>query len=334
MTRIYYDSDADTGRLKDRTIAVIGYGNQGRTQALNMRDSGIQSIVVGNVRDESFERALSDGFEAITVAEAAGRAQVLLMLLPDEVAPEVYHTEVAPRLEPSDTLVFASGYNVTYAHITPPEDVDVVMVAPRMIGEALRSLFVSGEGAPCFVDVHRDASGHGWEDCLAIAKGIGGTRAGALPVTFEQETWMDLLAEQGIWPLIMGVFLSAFELEVEAGIPPEAALLELYVSKEPAEIMERAAQQGMFKQLKLHSRTSQYGQSTRLMELDRSGIESFLREAFEERIRSGRFDAEWNGTQRSGEEVLEPLIRRLQQHPMARAEERLREALGGRTGER
>ncbi|MBX6762453.1 MAG: ketol-acid reductoisomerase [Rubrobacteraceae bacterium] len=330
MARIYTDQDADIGRLAGRTVAVIGYGNQGRAQALNMRDSGIEDIIVGNVRDESWDRAEEDGFPVMPIAGAARRGEVILLLIPDEVAPEVYTEHIGPHLTPGKTLVFASGYNVTFSHIEPPEGVDVVMVAPRMIGEALRALYLSGDGAPCFVDVHRDASGHAREDCLALAKAIGCTRAGAIEVGFEQETWMDLLAEQGIWPLIMRIFLAAFELEVEAGIPPEAALLELYVSKEPAEIFERAAEVGFFEQLRLHSHTSQYGQLSRLAETDRVGIESFLREALEERIRSGSFDAEWSAKRQEGEKALEELYARVMQHPMVRAEASLQEMLGGK----
>ncbi len=327
MARIFYDSDADPGRLEGRTVAIVGYGNQGRAQALNMRDSGVRNILVGSIHDESWQKAEADGFSPVPIAQAAQQADIIFMLIPDEVAPEVYRQEIEPHLGPGKTLNFASGYNVTFGHISPPEEVDVVMVAPRMIGEALRSLYVDGRGAPCFVDVHRDASGNAWDYCLAIARAIGCTRSGALEVSTEHETWMDLLAEQGIWPLILGVFISAFELEVEVGIPPEAILLEMYVSGEPAEIMERAAEMGLFEQLKLHSRTSQYGQTSRLEELDRKGINEFLREALFDRIRSGRFDEEWTRAQRSGEPVLEELLARLSRHPMAEAERSLRNIL-------
>lgn len=327
MTRIFYDADADLGRLEGRTVALIGYGNQGRAQALNMRDSGVESIVVGSIRDSSWEMARSDGFPTLPIAEAAREADILFMLLPDEVAPGVYREEIEPELGPGKTLNFASGYNIAYGHISPLEGVDVVMVAPRMIGDALRSLFTEGKGAPCFVVAHRDASGGAWEDCLALAKAVGCTKAGALEVTFEQETFMDLIAEQGTWPLIMGVLLSAYEVQIEAGLPPEAVLLELYVSKEPAEVLERVADMGIFGQLGLHSRTSQYGQSTRLGELDRSGISAFLREALVERIQSGRFDREWTEAQESERPVLEGLLEHLSKHPIVQTERRLREAL-------
>lgn len=328
MTEIFYDTDVDPGRLEGRAVAVIGYGNQGRAQALNMRDSGVGRVLVGSVRDESWEQAEADGFSPMPIREAVEAADITLMLIPDEVAPGVYEEHVEPALGPGKTLDFASGYNITFGHIVPPDSVDVIMVAPRMIGEGVRSLYVEGKGAPCFVDAHTDASGNAWEDCLALTRAIGGTRAGALRVSMEHETYMDLLAEQGTWPLILGVLLSAYELQVEAGLPPEAVLLELYVSKEPAEIMERVADSGIFEQLKLHSRTSQFGQSTRLEELDRSGIRAFLQETLEERIRSGRFDKEWTEAQKSGEPVLERLLERVGMHPVVETEKRLREALG------
>ncbi len=148
----------------------------------------------------------------------------------------------------------------------------------------------------------------------------------------EHETYMDLLTELGVWPLIINVFLSAYELQVEAGIPPEAVLLELYASKEPAEVMERVAEMGIFEQMRLHSRTSRFAHATRIEELDRAPIQAFLREALEERIRSGRFDKEWTEAQASVEPVLERLLERVSQHPIAETEKRLRKMLGATSG--
>ena len=167
---ILYDTDADLGRLEGRAVAVIGYGIQGRAQALNMRDSGVEKIVVGSVRDESWKQADSDDFSPVPIREAAEEADISFMLVPDEVAPSVYEEHVGPVLGPGKMLDFASGYNIAFGHIRPPETVDVVMVAPRMFGEGLRNLFVAGSGAPCFVDAHQNASGEAWEDCLTLAR--------------------------------------------------------------------------------------------------------------------------------------------------------------------
>ncbi|MGF1470631.1 MAG: ketol-acid reductoisomerase [Rubrobacteraceae bacterium] len=327
MTRFFYDDDADVGRLDGREVAIIGYGNQGRTQALNLRDSGVERVLVGSVRDESWDQAEGDGFEVMPISEATRRADILFMLLPDEVAPAVYRDEVEPALSSGKTLNFSSGYNITFGHIVPPESADVVMVAPRMVGDAFRRLYESGKGAPCFVDVNQDSSGEAWEDCLALAKALGCTRAGALAVTFEQETHMDLMAEQGVWPLIWGVLYSAFEVQVEAGLPPEAVVLELYGSGEPAEMFEMAADRGLVEQFVLHSRTSQYGQASRFEELDRTGIRAFLAEALSERITSGRFDEEWTEVQQREEPVLQELLDNMSEHPIIQSEKTLQKNL-------
>lgn len=327
MTQFFYEEDADLERLSGREIAIIGYGNQGRTQALNLRDSGIESIIVGSVRDESWDQAKEDGFEVMPISEAAQRADILFILLPDEVAPSVYKSEIESALSSGKTLNFSSGYNITFGHIVPPESADVVMVAPRMVGDAFRRLYEAGKGAPCFVDVNQDASGEAWEDCLALAKALGCTRAGALAVTFEQETHMDLMAEQGVWPLIWGVLYSAFEVEVEAGLPPEAVVLELYGSGEPAEMFEMAANRGLVEQFVLHSRTSQYGQASRFEELDRTGLKAFLSEALSERITSGKFDREWTEIQEKDEPVLQRLLDGMSEHPLVQSEKELQENL-------
>lgn len=327
MAQFFYDNDADLGRLANREVAIIGYGNQGRSQALNMRDSGIANVIVGSIRDASWEQAEADGFAVMPIQQACERADIVFLLLPDEIAPRVYEAEVKPGLGPGKTLNFASGYNITYGHIDPPQDVDVTMVAPRMVGDPLRRRYESGRGAPCFVDVWRDASGEAWQDCLALAKAVGCTRAGALPVTFRQETHMDLLAEQGVWPLVWGVLFSAFEVEVEAGLPPEAAVLELYASGEPAEMFEMAASKGLIEQFGLHSRTSQYGQASRFAELDKNQIKHFLQEALADRIGSGRFDREWTDVQRSKGNELETLVEKMSSHPMIQAEQNLKRHL-------
>lgn len=188
----YTDKDADLSVLKGKVVATIGYGNQGRAQSLNLRDSGI-TVVIGNADDSYAEQALADGFEVLPIAEAVRRGDIIPLLIPDEVQSRVYEVDIAPNLRSGQVLDFAHGYNISYGLISPPSDVDVIMMAPRMIGVNVRRAFEMGGGVPAFVDVWQDASGHAQEIALAFAKGVGATRAGVMQVTFKQETELDLL---------------------------------------------------------------------------------------------------------------------------------------------
>jgi ketol-acid reductoisomerase len=299
MTPIYKDHDADLQCLQGRTIAIIGYGNQGRAQALNMRDTGIRNILIGTTKPPSEHRARKDGFPVLSVAEASRQADILFVLVPDEVMPAICREQIEPGLAPGKLLNFASGYNVTFRLIVPPPSVDVVMLAPRMIGDGVRNLFLSGEGYPAFVAVHQDATGRAKPTVLALAKAIGATKKGAIEVTFKDETMLDLLAEQAIWPLIMAVLIEAFRFETEKGHPVEASLMELYLSKEHAYMLEKMAEVGLFKQMPYHSHTSQYGQLSRYETLDKSFIRQTLEKAYAF-IESGGFAEEWKREQAAG----------------------------------
>ena len=196
MTRKYYDKDADLADLRGQVVAVLGYGNQGRSQALNLRDSGVEVLVGSGQADASEEAARKDGFEVFSFAACADRADILMLLLPDEILPQLYCEHLFPRLRAGQALCFASGYNVYYKAIELPVGVDVVLLAPRMIGRAVRELFVKGGGAPALIAVEQDGSGRARQRVLALAKGIGATRSMALDSSFEEETVVDLLGEQ------------------------------------------------------------------------------------------------------------------------------------------
>ena len=296
--RIYRDEDADLGHLKDKPVAIVGYGNQGRAQALNLRDSGI-SVLVGSVADESAREAERDGFEVLSIAEASARADVIALLIPDEVQRKVYREEVAPVLAVGKTLSFAHGYNIHYRLIVPPEDVDVILVAPRMIGVRVRSSFEQGRGVPAYIAVAQDASGRARDVALAWAKAIGATRAGVLETTFAQETELDLFTEQATWPVIVRDLLISYEVLVEAGFPKEMVALELYGSGEASEVFRQMARRGLFRQMRLHSQTSQYGTLSRSSRMLPEEAKARFREALEE-IRSGRFQREWTKEQEGG----------------------------------
>src|SRR5581483_814953 len=231
MATVYHDEDADLTVLSGETIAVVGYGNQGRSQALNLRDSGLR-VVVGSIGDASAERAAAEGFEVLDLPTAAARADVVMLLIPGEVMSEVYARDVAPRLRAGACVSFASGYNVAFQLIVPAADVDVVLVAPRMIGPGVRDRYVEGKGFPSFVAVHQDATGRAKGRMLALAKGIGSTRAGCLEMSMAEEAHLDLFTEQGFGPAMGLALRQSIELLIEQGYPPEAVLMELYMSGE------------------------------------------------------------------------------------------------------
>ncbi|MCZ6823280.1 MAG: ketol-acid reductoisomerase [Deltaproteobacteria bacterium] len=326
MSRIYHDADADLGALRDRTLAVVGYGNQGRSQALNLRDSGL-NVIVGNIVDASLESARADDFEALPIADACARADVVLLLVPDEVMPEVYQKEVAPQLRPDSVLDFASGYNIAFGLITPPDFIDVVLVAPRMIGPGVRDTYVSGEGFPSFVGVHQDASGKAGERMLALGKGIGSTRAGCIEMSMHDEASLDLFTEQGFGPAFGNVMMAAVDTLVEAGYPPEAVLLELFLSGELAYTFQKIREVGMLAQMDFHSHTSQYGSMTRgarFVELV-PDLKEKMKETLEE-IRSGRFSQEWSTDHDEKLKLLERLKEVRAKIPFADYERRARAA--------
>lgn len=327
---LIYDADADLSLLDDKTIAVIGYGNQGRAQALNLRDSGLR-VIVGNRDDAYAERARSDGLRVVAIEKAAAEADVLLFLIPDEVMPNAFERDVAPGLKPGDVLVFSSGYAIAFGLLRPPKDIDVVLVAPRMIGQGVRDHYVAGSGFPSFVAVEQDYTGQARGIALAIAKGIGSTRAGVVEVSFAEEAELDLFTEQCFGPAFGRVLTTAVELLLEEGYPPAAVLLELYMSGELAYTMAKIAEMGIVEQSQLHSRTSQYGSMTRGMRFQLPGLRKKMLEGLEE-IRSGAFAREWEAEQEEGAPTLEMLKASARSLPLYQLERDLREALRGSPG--
>ncbi len=325
MPTMYFDDNADLAHVQDKTIAILGYGNQGRSQALNLQDSGLQ-VIVGSRADSSAEQARADGFEVYGWAEAAERADIIFLLVPDEVMPQLYETEVAPGLKPENVLVFASGYNITYGFIQPPAEIDVVMLAPRMIGHGVRTTYLEGQGFPSLIAVEQDASGLALERTLALAKGIGSTRMGAIMSSFEEETVVDLFAEH-LSPLY--AIRRHFEALVEAGYDPWVILLEFYASGEGVETEKAYVEQGLWGQIATHSRTSQYGQEvTGRLSSEAEEAEHRRLQALIENIHSGQFAKDWTLEQQANE----PVFRRIRQqnlaHPMVQAERELYKVLG------
>lgn len=326
MAKIYFDQDADLEILKGRTVGILGYGNQGQAQALNLRDSGV-NVCVGSPRDASAEQARADGFPVYSISEGVRNADIIFVLIPDEVMPAVYAADIAPNLSAGKALVFASGYNITYKRVVPPEDVDILLLAPRMIGKGVRDTYLSGIGFPSLVAVHQDASGQALPLTLALAKGIGSTRMGAVLSSFSEETTVDLFSEQiGM----IYLFRSMFEVLVEAGCDPDVVLLEIYASGEWSEVFAAARDLGLWGQLRLHSRTSQYGQQvTSREQMNLDSIRDQFREVVRH-IQSGDFSQEWDQEQEAGYPTLAQVTEDNLRHPMQEAENRLYRLLGRR----
>ncbi len=317
--QLYTDKDASLEPLTGKTAAILGYGNQGRAQALNLRDSGV-NVIVGNRDDEYRVRAKEDGFEPVSIPAAAAAADFLLILTTDESQPAIWPEQIAPGLAPGNVLVWASGYNVGYGLIEPPPDVDVVMVAPRMTGNMVRTLFEHGKGAMAQVAVQQDASSQAWANTMAVAKGIGATRSGVFESSFREEAELDLFAEQVVWSGLVAWFEECFRLGVENGFSPELMVLELYASGEAAEILGMMAQNGFYKQMSNHSTTSQYGTLSRSRTLLNDEIRTKLRELLVRDIKEGGFVEEWTKEQAAGARRLAELQAAARQSPMSRAE--------------
>jgi ketol-acid reductoisomerase len=327
VLRVYRDDEGDLKQIADEPIAVIGYGIQGRAQALNLRDSGLK-VFVGNRTDAYADRARQDGFEVLNIGEATSRARIVLLLVPDEVQPDVFAQQMHDRLAPGGALVVAHGFSLRYQLIEPPQHCDVMLLAPRLPGRYVRDRFVGGSGVPAYVDVAQDATGRAWPRLLALAKAIGSTRVGAIAVGFRTETELDLFSEQFTFPLIFRALEIAFEELVAAGYPAEAAVMDLHGSGELGQILIRAAEVGLYTMLQTDgSPACRYGVLTnRDAVVDEFGMRRNAQRIIE-RIRDGSFARELVDDQRAGHPKLSNLTAASHGLPMGAAERGLRALL-------
>lgn len=297
MTKIYYEADGDLAALAGQSVAVVGYGNQGRSWALNLRDSGLDVRVCVRA-DESREQARADGFEAGPI-EDANQADVLCVLIPDDVIPLL---PLAPR---DDALtIVASGYTLAFDRFTPAGDIG--MIAPRMLGPEVRQCYVEGAGFITAVGVHKDATGKATERTLAIAKAIGGLREGAIEMDARQEAILDLAVEQVLSPALTHVNTAFVGAMLEQGIPLEAIMTELVLSGEVERTYGLLRKRGFVEQMEFHSPTSQYGQLSRRGSYDHLDFASKMKEMVAE-ITSGRFADEWDKERDAGHPRLASL---------------------------
>jgi len=325
LVNIYHDKDADVKVLRNEIVAVIGYGNQGRSQALNMRDSGV-TVIVGNIKDSSFDKALEDGFETYSIREACAKATIIFLLLPDEVQPKVYATDIEESMTPGKTLVFAHGYNLHYGFLKPKNDIDVLLLAPRMVGKFVRELYEKGSGAPVFFCAHQNATGKAMKKVLALAKAIGAMRIGAMEVNVADETELDHFSEHWIAPMISRTLILSYEVLVEMGYPPEAVLIETYMSGELGEICSSLAKDGLVAQLPFHSRTSQFGQLLYAERVMPDSDKEIIRQIVKE-IQDGSFAKEWQLEQMTGYPVFNRLMAKARSHPINEAEKAVKEKI-------
>lgn len=228
MVKIYYDQDADKSYLKDKTVAIIGYGSQGRGQALNLKDSGINVVVGLRENGKSWAKAINDGLKVKTIEKAAEEADIVQILIPDEVQPQVCSSHrILEHLQEGNTLMFSHGFNIHFKQILPPKYVDVIMVAPKGPGAIVRKMYTEGRGVPNLIAVYQDFTGHAKNTALAYSQAIGGTRAGAIETTFREETETDLFGEQAVLcGGVVALIQAGFDTLVEAGYQPEVAYFE------------------------------------------------------------------------------------------------------------
>lgn len=323
--RIIRDEEASLEPLVGKRIAVLGYGSQGRAQALNLRDSGLDVVVGVRRNGPSWRRALEDGMEVVEIPDAVRSADVVMMLLPDMVQPRVWREQVEPNLRPGTTLDFAHGFTVHYKLIAPPSNVDVVMVAPKGPGQLVREEYLRGRGVPALVAVEQDYSGRAWDTVLALAKGIGATRAGVVRTTFREETETDLIGEQTVLVGgLMELITKGFETLVEMGYQPEVAYFE--VLNEAKLIMDLIWRYGIYGMLERVSVTARYGGLTvgpRV--IDEHVLENMRRAA--ERVRSGEFAKEWLREYEEGMPRLQRLLEQRRSHLIEEVGARLRKII-------
>jgi ketol-acid reductoisomerase len=322
MAKIYYDADVDLNLLKDKKIAVIGYGSQGHAHALNLKDSG-QDVRVGLYQgSKSWPIAEEAGLSVMTVGEATAGADIVMVLVPDHVQKPLFEAEIGPNLSAGKMLMFAHGFNVHFNQVIPPKDIDVTMIAPKSPGHVMRDLFTKGVGVPALLAVYQDTSGQARELALAYAKGVGSTKAGVIETTFAEETETDLFGEQAV--LCGGVtelIKAGFDTLVEAGYQPEIAYFECL--HELKLIVDLIYQAGIGYMLYSVSDTAEFGTYTGgprvITEETRQEMKRMLAE-----VQDGSFATRWILENQAGRPNFYARRRQADAHPIEKVGKELR----------
>ena len=323
----YREGDGDRHELDGLTICVVGYGHLGASMAGNLRDAGL-TVTIGNIDDEYRAAARSDGFVVGDIDAMVAAADVVYVLIADEVIPGTFRASITPALRDGAAVCFASGYCLAYGLVEPAPEVDVLMLAPRMLGDEVRRAVVDGIGYVSYVSVEQDATGRALQRLLAVADAAGALRVGALQLTATQEATLDLFIEQTVGPYLGTAIQLAFELGTAAGLPAEAMVLELYQSGEMSRTFESFANAGFYRSVTAHGVTAQYGGFLRTLELDHEQLRNHFNAVLDD-IRAGGFAAK---LQQEGDDGY-PTMRAIEgitagTDPMSQAEDRVRRALG------
>lgn len=323
--KIYYEKDAPLSGIQDKTIAVIGYGSQGHAHAQNLKESGLNVIVGQRAGSVNHDLAVKHGFTPVDAAEAAAKADVVMLLVPDHVQGDIYREAIAPNLKDGDMLLFSHGFNIHYGQIVAPEKVDVAMVAPKGPGHLVRREYETGAGVPCLVAIHQDATGNALSTALGYANGIGGARGGVIETTFREETETDLFGEQcvlcgGVSELIK----AGFETLVNAGYQPEIAYFEC--CHELKLIVDLIYEGGLSRMRYSISDTAEYGDLTRgkrvITEETRAEMKRILGE-----IQTGEFAKEWLLENKVNRPAFSAMRRQHSEHQIEEVGSRLRDMM-------
>jgi len=323
--KMLYEADAPLTPLQGKTVAILGFGSQGHAHALNLRESGINVIVANRPDSANGRLAKEHGFELLAVGDAVDRADLSILTLPDEVQPEVYNKQIAPKLKPGKALGFTHGFNIHFKTVVPPSNVDVIMVAPKGPGHLVRSQFEQGGGVPCLLAVQQDASGNAIQLALAWARGIGGARSGVIQTTFKDECETDLFGEQAVLCGGLSALMKAgFETLTEAGYPPEMAYFECV--HEMKLIVDLVFQGGLDYMRYSISNTAEYGDLSRGSRIITSQTKAEMKKILAE-ITSGQFAREWRAEYEGGLKNFKRLYQLDNSHPMEVTGRKLRKMM-------
>jgi ketol-acid reductoisomerase len=329
MTVVYHEQDGDLDYLANKLIAIIGYGSLGRPLALNLRNSDVE-VLIGTRAEESRAHAVEDGFHAMPIDEAVKKANIIMLLLPDEAMPEFYLSQVSPHLVRGQMLVFSSAYNISFGFIEAPPFIDVGLIAPRVPANVVRPAYEDGTGFLSFVAVAQDSTGAAWNTLLALAKATGSLKAGAIELSFERETELDLFMQQSILPAFYHMMMTAANVLITRGYPPEVILTELYLSGELSYLLQQAAHIGLLNTLKSTTLTNQFGTFSRMDRFNDLKLERLMEVTLDE-IHNGDFAKEWSKESVDGYRRLKNLIKNQESLEIWELEQQTLDLLGRET---